>query len=223
MGVRAAQRAPSPPPPESLVLYEFEACPFCRRVREALVDLDLEVTVRPCPKGSVRHRAEVIAAGGVEKFPYLVDRATGVSLYESADIVEHLYAEYGPDGAEPPPWIVRGTLVTGWMPTLLRAGRGMTRYERALPEAPGQPLELWNYEGNQFARLVREALTELELPHVLRAAGKGSPRREALRELSGGTTVPFLVDPNSGAAMGESLDIVRYLFSTYAPAGAEGP
>ena len=191
-------------------------------MREALVDLDLEVTVRPCPKGSVRHRAEVLAAGGVEKFPYLVDRAAGVSLYESADIVEHLYAEYGPAGAEPPAWIVRGTLVTGWMPTLLRAGRGMTRYERAPPEAPGQPLELWNYEGNQFARLVREALTELELPHVLRAAGKGSPRREALRELSGATTVPYLVDPNNGVAMGESLDIIRYLFSTYAPEGAEG-
>ena len=220
MGVRAAQPAPSPPPPEALVLYEFEACPFCRRVREALVDLDLEVTVRPCPKGSVRHRAEVLATGGVEKFPFLVDQAAGVSLYESADIVEHLYAEYGPAGAEPPPWIVRGTLVTGWMPTLLRAGRGMTRYERATPEPPGQPLELWNYEGNQFARLVREALTELELPHVLRAAGKDSPRRETLRALSGATTVPYLVDPNRGVAMGESLDIVRYLFATYAPPGA---
>ena len=68
---------------------------------------------------------------------------------------------------------------------------------------------LYNYEGNQFARLVREALTELELPFIARSAGKGSARREALQALSGRTTVPFLVDPNTGVAMGESLDIVQ--------------
>ena len=181
MGVRAAQPAPAPPAAEELVLYEFEvspptrsppsrhlaanvpgvarltvagkACPFCRRVREALVDLDLEVTVRPCPKGSVRHRGEVLARGGRETFPFFVDEAAGVALYESSDIVAHLYREYGPPGAEVPPWIIKGTLVTGWMPTLLRAGRGMTRYERAPDEAPEAPLELYNYEGNQVRNL----------------------------------------------------------------------
>ena len=149
MGVRAGNPAPAPPAAEMLVLYEFEACPFCRRVREALVDLDLEVTVRPCPKGSVRHRGEVLARGGRATFPFFVDEAAGVALYESSEIVAHLYREYGPPGAEVPPWIINGTLVTGWMPTLLRAGRGMTRYERAPDEAPEAPLELYNYEGNQ--------------------------------------------------------------------------
>uniref|UniRef100_A0A061RRT2 Thioredoxin family protein n=1 Tax=Tetraselmis sp. GSL018 TaxID=582737 RepID=A0A061RRT2_9CHLO len=33
-------------------LYEFEACPFCRRVREAITDLDLDVIIFPCPKVS---------------------------------------------------------------------------------------------------------------------------------------------------------------------------
>lgn len=32
-----------------LQLYEFEACPFCRRVREAITDLDLNVEVRVAP------------------------------------------------------------------------------------------------------------------------------------------------------------------------------
>ena len=41
------------------------------------------------------------------------------------------------------------------MPTLLRLGRGMVRYERAAAEPPAQPLRLWSYESNQFARLVR--------------------------------------------------------------------
>ena len=228
LGVDAAQPAPAPPPAESLVLYEFEACPFCRRVREAVVDLDLEITVKPCPKNALRHRQEVLARGGAAQFPFLVDEAAGVALYESADIVRHLYATYGPEGSEPPAWLLNGTLVTGWMPTVLRAGRGMTRYagregRRGAPaEAPAAPLELWNYEGNQFARLVREALTELELPFIARSAGKGSARREALQALSGRTTVPFLVDPNTGVAMGESLDIVEYLFATYAPVEEQG-
>jgi glutathione S-transferase len=30
-----------------------------------------------------------------------------------------------------------------------------------------------------------------------------------------GARVPFLVDPNTGVSIGESADIVRYLFATY--------
>lgn len=48
---------------------------------------------------------------------------------------------------------LRSTLTRGWVPTLLRAGRGMSRYERAQMHPPAQPLQLWNYESNQFARL----------------------------------------------------------------------
>ena len=36
----------------TLVLYEFEACPFCRRVREMITYLDLSVTIKPCGRGS---------------------------------------------------------------------------------------------------------------------------------------------------------------------------
>ncbi|MCY1012286.1 glutathione S-transferase N-terminal domain-containing protein [Nannocystis pusilla] len=46
--------ATGPRPTGELVLYEFEACPFCRKVREALVWLDLDVTMRPCPPGGTR-------------------------------------------------------------------------------------------------------------------------------------------------------------------------
>ena len=35
----------------SLELYEFESCPFCRKVRDALTELDLEAMIYPCPKG----------------------------------------------------------------------------------------------------------------------------------------------------------------------------
>ena len=49
-----------------------------------------------------------------------------------------------------------------------------------------ESLTLYNYEGNQFARLVREALCELEVPYVLYNCGKGSPRRETLRGVAEG-------------------------------------
>ena len=82
------------PPAASLRLYEFEACPFCRRVREAISYLDLEVTIVPCGQGS-RHREHVVAAAAKAgrakpSFPYLEDDAAGVRLFESEDIVNHL-------------------------------------------------------------------------------------------------------------------------------------
>ena len=70
-------------------------------------------------------------------------------------------------------------------------------------------------DGNQFCRLVREALVELDLKYISKSVGKGSPRREELRERAGATTAPYLIDPNSGVEMGESADIVEYLFRTY--------
>ena len=74
------------------VLYEFEACPYCRFVREAVTALDLVVDVKPCGRGS-RHRAEARKVGGKEQFPLLVDGDT--VLYESADIVDYLAAKRG--------------------------------------------------------------------------------------------------------------------------------
>ena len=67
---------------------------------------------------------------------------------------------------------------------------------------------------------MREALCELDIPYVLRSAGKGSPRRAALEALAGSSQCPYLVDPNTGAALGESADIVDYLRTTYGAAAA---
>jgi glutathione S-transferase len=46
-------------------------------------------------------------------------------------------------------------------------------------------------------------------------AGKGSPRRDELYALSGSTVAPYLVDPNHETSMGESADIVEYLWKQY--------
>ena len=86
---------------------------------------------------------------------------------------------------------------------------------QALDEPPARPLTLYSYDGNQFCRLVREVLVELDLPYTLNSVAKGSPRRAELTALAGRSTAPYLVDPNTDRAMFESADIVDYLFRTY--------
>jgi glutathione S-transferase len=203
-----------PRPREPLLLYEFESCPYCRKVREALSILDLDTHVYPCPKGGKRFRPEVRKRGGKEQFPFLVDPNTGKEMYESADIVLYLFTTYGRGGA---PWPLAWNSLadaTCSIATLLRLGRGT--FAHASTE-PASPLELWSYEGSPFCRIVREALCSLELPYLLHNVAKGSPRRPALVERSGKMMVPYLADPNTGVEMSESADIVVYLNDVYGP------
>jgi glutathione S-transferase len=80
---------------------------------------------------------------------------------------------------------------------------------------PQKMLELWGYEASPYSRLVREVLTELELPYVLHNVARQSPRREAFVAMSGKMQVPYLKDPNTGTALFESADIIAYLEKTY--------
>lgn len=200
-------------PAEPLALYDFEACPFCRKAREALSILDLDAHIYPCPKGGSRFREEVRRRGGKALFPYLVDPNTGQEMYESDDIVRYLFATYG-DGA--PPWtlaLAPVTLVGSVLASAWRVGHG-ERYRRA--RAPEEPLELWSFEASPFSRLVREELCSLELPYLLHNVAQGSAKRDAFVARSGKMMVPYLADPNTGTAMFESAEIVRYLRATYA-------
>lgn len=202
-----------PRPAKLLELYDFENCPFCRKVREALSILDLDAVVHPCPKEGPRYRPEVVRRGGKAQFPYLVDPNRDLALYESDDIIRDLFATYG-DGRVPPSlglWPVAD--VTSSLASAARVGSG-TSYRRA--REPKAPLELWSFEASPFCRIAREALCELELPYVLHNVAKGSPKRDAFVRRAGKMQVPYLVDPNTSAAMFESADIVRYLDTTYA-------
>jgi glutathione S-transferase len=201
-----------PRPVKMLELYEFEACPFCRKVREALTMLDLDVLVRPSPHGGERFRPQAIALGGKAQFPLLVDPNEDLVLHESDDIVRHLYARYG---AGAPPLGLRlgafGNMTSGVASVLrLASGRSATP-----SQAPQEPLHLWSFELSPYSRRVREQLSELELPYVLHNLGRGSAKRPAFLERTGKTMVPYLEDPNTGARMFESRDIVRYLAVTY--------
>ena len=200
-------------PERLLELYEFEACPFCRKVREALSVLDLDARVRPCPKNGPTYRPWVIERGGKAQFPYLVDPNTERALYESDDIVAYLFREYGPGRVPLALGLGPLTDASAMLSGLPRFGAG-SRYRRA--RAPEQPLELYSFEASPFCRLVRETLSELELPYDLRNVARGSSKREAFERRSGKVQVPWLVDPNTGTELFESAEIVRYLDDTYA-------
>jgi glutathione S-transferase len=200
-------------PDRLLELYDFEACPHCRKVREMLSVLDLDARIYPCPRGGTRFRLGVRARGGRERFPFLVDPNTGREMYEADEINGYLASAYG-DG-KVPVLLSLGplTLVSSGLASISRIARG----RRAVPSrAPTQPLELWSFEASPFCRLAREALCELELPYLLHNVAKGSPKRAGFVARSGKMMVPFLADPNTGKEMFESADIVRYLHATYA-------
>ncbi len=198
-------------PERPLELYEFEACPYCRLVREALSTLDLDALVFPCPKGGERFRPEAVARGGKARFPYLHDPNTGLSHYESGEIVRYLAHEYG---GEVPAWARLG--VVGRVSSMVASAARPTRGLRARPSRrPAAPLELWSFEASPYSRLAREALSELELPYHLHNVARGSRQRAAFVARSGKMQVPYLADPNTGRELFESADIVRYLEETY--------
>jgi glutathione S-transferase len=200
-------------PEQPLELYEFEVCPFCRIAREALSALSLDPIIYPCPRGGTRFREKVKAEGGRYQFPYLRDRNTGVSMYESADIVAYLFTEYGEGHV---PWFLRRrafAVGTSMVASGFRPGRGRHVVRSRQPE---RLLELYSYEGSPFCRIAREALCELELAHQVHNVPRRSPDRGAFVSLSGKMQVPSLLDPNTGVQMFESADIRAYLYETYA-------
>ncbi len=75
-------------------LYQFEGCPFCERVREALDDLGLDYVVRTVPRPHAE-RERVVAISGQTFVPVLVDRARDAVVVESRAILAYLKQHYG--------------------------------------------------------------------------------------------------------------------------------
>ena len=90
-------------------------------------------------------------------------------------------------------------------------------------ERPQELLHLYDMEGCPHCRLVREALTELDLDAVIYPCPKGGDRfRNRAVELSGCERFPLLVDPGRGEVLQESTRIVAYLWRQYGSGGAPG-
>ena len=102
------------------------------------------------------------------------------------------------------------------MTLIARLVPGMFRRNLGDVPPPEHLLELYGYEACPACRRVRRALTELDLDFVHRSCPRGASRnRERVVEHGGELRFPYLVDPNTGAALYESREIVRYLHATY--------
>ena len=233
-GTTGISSAPAAVMPATLLqLYDIENCPYCRLVREALTELNLDAEIYPCPKGGQRFRTEVVERGGKAQFPYLVDPNNGKEMYESLDIIAYLFEAYGRRDV-PLKWRA-GKLQTfgSMMASAPRLRRGMTSRSGTSPE---YMLELYSFESSPYARPVRELLCELEIPYILRNCGRTRieewllpPMREALnieldselanrrqlQELEGRVSIPYLYDPNTEQGLFESADILEYLRDSY--------
>lgn len=222
------------PPVQRLRLYDMEGCPYCRVVREALTALHLDADILPCPKGGSRFRAEAERLGGKQLFPLLQDPNTNTLMYESADIVAYLFRTYA--GRDVPTAYQPG-VVLPVMRAAASALRGLRGLKARPSKLPAQPLELWSFEASPYSRLVRERLTELEIPYVLHNIGKErwqdigpavlrlkpgpyQPIAGGKRALhfvrTGHMQVPYLEDANTGVKLLESAAIIDYLEATYA-------
>jgi glutathione S-transferase len=232
MGINSQPAATKPK--KLLELYDIEACPYCRIVREALTELDLDAVIYPCPKGGKRFRPKVVEMGSKAQFPFLVDPNSGRQMYESLDIIAYLFDRYG-----------GRALPLKWRPgSLQKFGAGVAMLSRpwqglhARPSRrPSKRLELYSFESSPYARLVRERLCEREIHYLLRNTGRAALRdwlppplraalniepssqlhnRARLLKQTQQVSIPYLVDPNTGAAMFQSAAIVDYLDKTYA-------
>ncbi|ONM04080.1 Thioredoxin family protein [Zea mays] len=180
-------------PEKPIEIYEFEGCPFCRKVREMVTVLDLDVLFYPCPQKGPTFRPKVLEMGGKKQFPYMVCRRDGtVPIMLSLGLL---------------------TAITAGLATLGRIGKGNSYIASKVPP---QPIEIWACEGSPFCKLVRETLVELELPHLLHSCARGSPKRQEFFKKKGLFQAPYIEDPNTGVQMFESAEIIDYLKATYA-------
>jgi len=77
----------------AITLYRLQACPYCERVVTKLDELGLEYDSRFVePMHSERNVVKRVS--GSRTVPAIVDENTGVTMSESANIVEYLEGTY---------------------------------------------------------------------------------------------------------------------------------
>ncbi|WP_136600751.1 glutaredoxin family protein [Salinigranum halophilum] len=78
----------------AITLYRLQACPYCERVVRKLDEYGLEYTSR-FVEPMHGDRDVVKRVSGKRTVPALVDDTTGVTMSESANIVDYLEKTYG--------------------------------------------------------------------------------------------------------------------------------
>ncbi len=85
---------------QHLALYQFQACPFCVKVRRQMKRLALNIECRDA-KSDLQHQADLQAGGGRVKVPCLrIDKRNEqgeletIWMYESSDINAYLAKQF---------------------------------------------------------------------------------------------------------------------------------
>ncbi|WP_250655917.1 glutaredoxin family protein [Alkalimarinus coralli] len=75
----------------NLALYQYEACPFCVKVRRAMKRNSLNIETRDA-KRNESYKSELLEQGGQLKVPCLKIQEGGETrwMYESSDIISYL-------------------------------------------------------------------------------------------------------------------------------------
>lgn len=111
-------------------------------------------------------------------------------------------------------------VITSILASSVRSWRGTTTKIETV--VPPKLITLYDREGCPDCRLVREALTELNLDvHIVPCPEGNAQATDKLKAASGSTLVPHLIDPNSDKTMSGQDSIVCYLFNEYR--GSEVP
>jgi glutathione S-transferase len=95
----------------------------------------------------------------------------------------------------------------------VRLGSGAVA--RALGPRPREALILYEIEWCPYSRLVREALSELDLDALIKPCPSDERRHHAELEQLGQRKVPYLVDRSAGVQLGDSSKIIEHLFAHY--------
>lgn len=83
------RHAPPPDQPHELVLYKYDACPYCQRVLRVVDAIGIPLTMKDT-RVSSDYRRELLSATGRTQVPCLF--IDGQPLFESEDIVAWLRA-----------------------------------------------------------------------------------------------------------------------------------
>ncbi|QIA65513.1 glutaredoxin [Vibrio astriarenae] len=80
---------------KALTLYQFEACPFCVKVRREMKRQSIDVELKDA-KNNQAAREELLQGGGKVKVPCLkiTNQGEETWMYESSDIVAYLQKEF---------------------------------------------------------------------------------------------------------------------------------
>tara|TARA_B110000090_G_C13279719_1_gene407548 strand:- start:107 stop:745 length:639 start_codon:yes stop_codon:yes gene_type:complete len=197
-------------PKKTMIIYEYEQSPLCKKVRMACSALDLIVEYRPCPGGTYGFSDQLKQRTlGSDTVPFLYDPGNSVqtlaNIYDAGEIIEYLFENFGPG--------------VNKIPGNLKA-KGTTKSTSGVKPAKNydesnmfkKALTLYGFEGGDIQK-VRETLSSLCLAHVMVNVAKGSANRATLDKK--GVKTPFLQDPNTRKEFEGAKECIAYLTATY--------